>query len=87
MPRIAARAETQPEPLPPSANSAALDKQLRDGWLLGTRHLDRKLGDIPVETLVIDDELKPDVDAAVGFYTSRKFVADFESTYGDVPGT
>jgi branched-chain amino acid transport system substrate-binding protein len=44
-----------------SGPGAALGNQLRDGWLLGIKHLDGKLGGIPVETLVIDDELKPDV--------------------------
>jgi branched-chain amino acid transport system substrate-binding protein len=44
-----------------SGPGAALGNQLRDGWLLGVKHLDGKLGGIPVETLVIDDELKPDV--------------------------
>ena len=40
---------------------AALGSQLRDGWLLGVRHLNGQLGGRPVETLVIDDELRPDV--------------------------
>jgi branched-chain amino acid transport system substrate-binding protein len=44
-----------------SGPGAALGNQLRDGWLLGVKHLDGKLGGLPVETLVIDDELKPDV--------------------------
>jgi branched-chain amino acid transport system substrate-binding protein len=44
-----------------SGPGAALGNQLRDGWLLGIKHLDGKLGGIPVEILVIDDELKPDV--------------------------
>lgn len=40
---------------------AALGTQLRDGFQLGLRHLDGKLGGRPAEVLVIDDELKPDV--------------------------
>jgi branched-chain amino acid transport system substrate-binding protein len=44
-----------------SGPGAALGNQLRDGWLAGVKHLDGKLGGIPVQTLVIDDELKPDV--------------------------
>jgi branched-chain amino acid transport system substrate-binding protein len=43
-----------------SGPAAALGNQLRDGWLLGVQHLGGKLGGIPTETLVIDDELKPD---------------------------
>ncbi len=33
---------------------------MRDGRLLGMKELGGKLADIPVETMVIDDELKPD---------------------------
>lgn len=40
---------------------AALGTQLRDGFLLGLRHLEGKLGGLTAETVVIDDELKPDV--------------------------
>jgi branched-chain amino acid transport system substrate-binding protein len=40
---------------------AALGTQLRDGWTLGLRHLENRLGGRPVETIVIDDELRPDV--------------------------
>ena len=40
---------------------AALGTHLRDGWLLGMRHLDGKLGSVATETVVIDDELRPDV--------------------------
>ncbi|MFN3447430.1 MAG: ABC transporter substrate-binding protein [Roseococcus sp.] len=40
---------------------AALGTQLRDGWMLGLRHLENRLGGRPVETIVIDDELRPDV--------------------------
>lgn len=41
--------------------AASLGTHLRDGWMLGMRHLDTKLGGRRVETLVIDDELRPDV--------------------------
>ncbi len=44
-----------------SGPGAALGNQMRDGWLTAIKHLDGKLGGIPVQTLVIDDELKPDV--------------------------
>jgi branched-chain amino acid transport system substrate-binding protein len=44
-----------------SGPGAAIGNQMRDGWLLGVKHLDGKLGGVPAETLVIDDELKPDV--------------------------
>ncbi len=40
---------------------AALGRQLRDGFQLGLRHLDGRLGGRPAEVLVIDDELRPDV--------------------------
>jgi len=40
---------------------AALGTQLRDGWTMGLRHLNNQLGGRPVETIVIDDELRPDV--------------------------
>lgn len=40
---------------------AALGTQLRDGFLQGLKHLDDRLGGRPVEVVVIDDELKPDV--------------------------
>lgn len=40
---------------------AALGTQLRDGWLLGMRQLNNRLGGRAVETIVIDDELRPDV--------------------------
>ena len=44
-----------------SGPGAALGVQARDGWLAGVRALGGRLGNLPVETLVIDDELKPDV--------------------------
>jgi len=40
--------------------AAALGTHLRDGWLLGMKHLDNKLGGVVTETLIIDDELRPD---------------------------
>ena len=44
-----------------SGPGAAIGTQLRDGWLLGMKELGGRLGGLPAETLVIDDELKPDV--------------------------
>ncbi len=44
-----------------SGPGAAIGAQLRDGWLLGVKELGNKLGGLPLETMVIDDELKPDV--------------------------
>lgn len=41
--------------------AAALGTQLRDGWMLGIRQLNNQLGGRAVETIVIDDELRPDV--------------------------
>ena len=43
---------------------AALGSQLRDGFLMGLRHLGGKLGGLTAETVMIDDELKPDVAVA-----------------------
>lgn len=40
--------------------AASLGTHLRDGWTLGMRHLDNKFGNRRVETIVIDDELRPD---------------------------
>ncbi len=40
---------------------AALGTQLRDGFLLGLKHLDGKLGGLPAEVVHIDDELRPEV--------------------------
>lgn len=40
---------------------AALGTHMRDGWALGLRHLENKLGGRVAETIIIDDELKPDV--------------------------
>ena len=44
-----------------SGPGAALGTQLRDGWLLGVKELGGKMAGLPVDTEVIDDELKPDV--------------------------
>jgi len=44
-----------------TGQQAALGTQLRDGWLQGMKHLDGKLGGIATETLVIDDELRPEI--------------------------
>lgn len=41
--------------------AAANGTHLRDGWMLGLRQLNNQLGGRPVETIVIDDELRPDV--------------------------
>jgi branched-chain amino acid transport system substrate-binding protein len=40
---------------------AALGNQLKDGFALGLRHLDGRLGGLSAETIVIDDELRPEV--------------------------
>jgi branched-chain amino acid transport system substrate-binding protein len=40
---------------------AVLGTHLRDGFLQGLKHLDGKLGGIPAEAIVIDDELRPEV--------------------------
>lgn len=40
---------------------AALGTHLRDGFMLGMRHLENRLGGIAAEAIVIDDELRPDV--------------------------
>lgn len=39
---------------------AALGTHLRDGFLLGMRHLENRLGGRAAEVVVIDDELRPD---------------------------
>ena len=44
-----------------SGPQAALGTQLRDGFMLGVKDMGGKLGGRPVEFVVIDDELKPDV--------------------------
>ncbi len=44
-----------------SGPGAAIGTQMRDGWLLGAKELGGKMAGLPVETTVIDDELKPDV--------------------------
>ena len=40
---------------------AALGTHLRDGFLLGLKHLENRLGGLPAEVIVIDDELRPEV--------------------------
>lgn len=40
---------------------ASLGTHMRDGWMLGMRHLNNQFGGRAVETIVIDDELRPDV--------------------------
>ena len=40
---------------------AALGNQLKDGFALGLRHLEGRLGGLSAETIVIDDELRPEV--------------------------
>jgi branched-chain amino acid transport system substrate-binding protein len=47
-----------------SGPQAVLGGQLRDGFNLGVKHADGKLGGLPTTVIVQDDELKPDV--AVG---------------------
>jgi len=44
-----------------SGPGAVLGTHLRDGWLLAAKQLDNKLGGLPLETLILDDELKPDI--------------------------
>ncbi|MGK9169525.1 ABC transporter substrate-binding protein [Inquilinus limosus] len=44
-----------------SGPPAALGQHMRDGFLLGVKELDGKLGGLPTEVVVEDDELKPDV--------------------------
>jgi branched-chain amino acid transport system substrate-binding protein len=40
---------------------AALGTQLRDGFLQGLKHTEGRLGGLPAEVVVIDDELRPEV--------------------------
>ncbi|MCW3473503.1 ABC transporter substrate-binding protein [Limobrevibacterium gyesilva] len=44
-----------------SGPAATLGQQLRDGFALGIEKLGGKLGGMPVDATVLDDELKPDV--------------------------
>ena len=44
-----------------SGPGAAIGTHLRDGWLLAAKELGNKLGGLPLETIILDDELKPDV--------------------------
>ena len=64
LPSFAARADGGPIKVAFMATlsgpGAALGNQMRDGWLAGLKHLDGKFGGVPVETLIIDDELKPE---------------------------
>lgn len=43
-----------------SGPGAALGTHMRDGWLTAMTQLGNKLGGVPAETLMIDDELKPE---------------------------
>jgi branched-chain amino acid transport system substrate-binding protein len=68
MPAIRARAQTTGVKVGLVAvltgPQAALGTQLRDGFLQGFRHLDSRLGGLPAEVVVIDDELRPEVAVA-----------------------
>lgn len=44
-----------------SGPGAAIGTHLRDGWLLAAKELDNKLGGLPLETIILDDELKPEI--------------------------
>ncbi len=44
-----------------SGQSAVLGQHMRDGFALAVKTLDGKLGGLPAEVIVADDELKPDV--------------------------
>ena len=44
-----------------SGPQATLGQQVRDGFLLGVESVGGKLGGLPAEVTVIDDEMKPDV--------------------------
>jgi branched-chain amino acid transport system substrate-binding protein len=46
-----------------SGPQAALGQQLRDGFALAVKDLGGKMGGRPVELIIVDDELKPDVAA------------------------
>jgi branched-chain amino acid transport system substrate-binding protein len=46
-----------------SGPQAALGQQLRDGFQLAVKDLGGKMGGRPVELIIVDDELKPDVAA------------------------
>lgn len=55
-----------------SGPQAALGQQLRDGFALAVKDLGGKMGGRPVEIIVVDDELKPDVAATkVGALVTR----------------
>ena len=51
--------------------AAALGQQLRDGFQLAVDKNGGKLGGVPVQITVIDDELKPDVAVARSAASSR----------------
>ncbi len=65
MPAIRARAQQQGVKIGlvavQTGPQAALGTQLRDGFLLGVKHLDGKLGGLAVQVVDIDDELRPEV--------------------------
>jgi branched-chain amino acid transport system substrate-binding protein len=44
-----------------SGPPAVIGQHTRDGFQLGVKHLDGKLGGLAAEVIVVDDELKPDV--------------------------
>lgn len=44
-----------------SGPSAALGVHMRDGFMLGLKHVGGKLGGVDTEVVTVDDELKPDV--------------------------
>ena len=44
-----------------SGPGAGLGVDIRDGFLLGVKHLNGKFGNLPVEVVVADDQQKPDV--------------------------
>jgi branched-chain amino acid transport system substrate-binding protein len=44
-----------------SGPGAGLGVDIRDGFNLAIKHLNGKLGDLPAEVLIADDQQKPDV--------------------------
>jgi len=65
MPALRARAQQQGVKIGlvavQTGPQAALGTQLRDGFLLGLKHLDGKLGGLSAQVVDIDDELRPEV--------------------------
>lgn len=65
MPALRARAQQQGVKIGlvavQTGPQAALGTQLRDGFLLGLKHLDGKLGGLSTQVVDIDDELRPEV--------------------------